>query len=169
MADITSGWFALGGALLGGAISQVTPIISTVSKSRARKRKAAQATVAEKAARQRPLYERLIYDLDQAAEYIAWVARTLHTPGKGPAGGRRGLQGKLTPLRAMAVSVQIDGSDRAKIIATSVLNGTSQLWQQATEDSELTDHALAAAHDAVVKAHGDMIDASREDFGANAS
>jgi len=34
MADITSGWFALGGALLGGAISQITPIISTVSKSR---------------------------------------------------------------------------------------------------------------------------------------
>jgi len=69
----------------------------------------------------------------------------------------------------MAVSVQIDGSDRAKVIATSVLNGTGELWQQLTEDTELTDHALATAHDAVVKAHGDMMGASREDFGADAS
>lgn len=66
----------------------------------------------------------------------------------------------MPPMR-----MSIDGSDRAKTIATSVLSGTSVLWGQVTEGADLPEPALTCAHDAVTKGHAEMIDASREDFG----
>jgi fumarylacetoacetate (FAA) hydrolase family protein len=165
MTDVTSGWFALGGALIGATATQVTTIINTVSKGKARKQKVILAAAAAKAAKRRPRYEQLIHDLDGAAEYVAWVGRTLNEPGRAPANRVGGLRSKLAAVRTTSVSVQIDGSDGAKSIATSVLERTTDLWQQVTEKTELTKDALTKAHDALVLGHTEMIDASREDFG----
>jgi hypothetical protein len=167
----TAGWYAIIGAAIGAVGVQLTGIIQAVSESRARRAAAAAEAKAAKEIKRRPMYEKLINDLDNATEGIHGKLGSLADPGRSPPGYVKGLRDLLAPVRSGAVSMQIDGSDRARTVATSVLDGTADMWQEIVERqpegnfTPFTKPALTKAYDAMVKARADMIDVSREDIG----
>lgn len=167
MSDISSGLFALGGALIGTTGTQITAIINAASKSKARKAATERADTEARAQKRRPLYQQLIKDADAAGLYVDWLIVTYDDPSRGPDDPLPQLRDHLAAVRASATSVQIDGSDRAEKIASAMLSGVDRLWHVVTEDETLVqqDRALSQAHSALITAHSDLIAAAREDFG----
>jgi leucyl aminopeptidase len=165
MSDLTSGLFALGGALIGAFGTQVTAIISATSKSRTRKAKAAEAARADRAARRRPLYETYLSELHAAADFVGWLYPR-HTDGQVVAAiFAYKFNEQLTKVRDSSIRIQVDGSDEAVAIATQVLTGIAVLAFLISQSEPVSRKLMNTAHAALTKAEPQMIAAARKDIG----
>jgi hypothetical protein len=174
MTDISTGLFTLGGAAIGAIGTQISGIIRTSSKSRARKQRAAQLQRDSQSDWMRDLYTDFIKNL-RAANTVVRSARTTVRPMQASAtlraataDGRANLRKGLAGVRDSATQVQIDGSEEALKIATNVLNGIDQLEQLVAEESMIGMGELDRVTELLTKAETDMINLSRKDFGAEA-
>jgi hypothetical protein len=108
----------------------------------------------------------MLSDLDDAAQTVDWLIRAGQNPRSGPTGAAPALRDKLAILGQVAVDVQIDGSPRAKDIAARVLHGIGDIWQETTEGKAILGQpALSQAYEAIITAHSEMIEVSRDDIG----
>lgn len=164
--DVSSGWFALGGTLVGVVGSQVAAVISATGKARARKLKNQRQDQATKADKRRVLYELLILQIDKA-ELL--TAKVLASMDREPGGIHyaSSVREVIEPVRSTCISVQIDGSDVAREIASELLDATHELWFQVTldEENDAQRDAVEASHDALKLSHTSMVGAARADFG----
>lgn len=169
MTDLSSAWFAVGGTLIGVVGTQTAVVIKAFGKGRARKLKNQRDDTAAKAAKRRELYEQLIGYVDKAELLTAKVVATMKDDHKDHSYAyASAFDEVLEPVRSACISVQIDGSDRAMKIATGLLADTRGLWHLASVEEEVYDHdqdTVEAVHEALSRAHADMVEAARADFG----
>lgn len=174
MTDIATGLFTLGGAAVGAVGTQISGIMRTNSKSRARKQRAAHQQRDEKSARWRSLYTDFIASIRAATLAVASARTSMQTPQTSAilkaasSDGRAALRARLSLLRDTATQVQIDGSKEALKIADNVINGIAELAQMFIEEGMIGSGELDRVYKVLIKAEADMITLSREDFGADA-
>jgi hypothetical protein len=161
-----AGLFALGAALIAAAGSAVTAVIRSSSKKKAAEAEAIRAAAAAKNETRRLLYDRLISAAPTAAGYITGNWTSLSEGDGGPTNFAQGIRLVLSPVRNAAEGIEADGSDDAKAIATTLLAGISDLWEQASANAATyPEDVLTKANEALTKGRAEMIATKRKDLG----
>lgn len=170
MTDISSGLFALGGALIGAAGTQVGVIINSVSKGRARKAKITRQDAADRLAKQGPLYEGFTSRLSETTSRLNGAVSAIGGPNYDPVRTLAWLNTNLRDLRDLAVRVQIHGSEQARLIAAAVVSGTDELWGNVTSPLPVVPlkmlPSFTSARDALTPALANMVQVARTDIGS---
>jgi hypothetical protein len=166
----TSALYAVLGAAVGAVGSQLSGIITSVSKSRARKAKTAAAAAARTEATQRPLYTKLIRDLDRAAAMF-YLLRTEAQRSPLDDGQLAGFGQCIAPVMAdiyaASTDVLFDGSEFARCIVDDLLPWLARYAQSLPRADQASPENITSMIDVLQAAERRLVMAGRRDFGAD--
>ena len=163
---ITAGVFALVGTATGAGIAQVGPVVSSVSRGRQQRAKAAAERARAQADNRRSLYLKLINDAHYAAGLAASLHRLLLTD-RGDLGTLlQSARECLSDVYTAATTIKVDGSERGKRIATELINGVTDLARELGSGPEsITGPSVTKALVALTDAEAELVEAARTEFG----
>jgi hypothetical protein len=169
MTDIATIYAGVIGAAVGALGTQVTGVIQTISKSRARLAKTAVAKATAAEAKRRPQYENLIHLLNRAAAIFMDLRRSVN---KGPLGDfhksryNEALSQVMHEIYLSGTAIRIDGSPRARKITRNLMPELTSYIEDLTVDERLEPERITSMITMLNQAEESLIDVAHDDFNA---
>jgi len=168
MSDVVAIYAGVIGAAVGALGSQVTGVIQTISKGRARRAKAASARADEAEAKRRPLYEAMIKKTNKARVLFMQLRLTLQTGQTDQlmmAQYGEVFSTVMDQIYSCVTAIRIDGSERASEIASQLMERLTGYAEDLSAEKRLEIGQIDKMIGILKHAEDDLVQAARDDFG----